>query len=297
MGGVAFVFAGQGDQYPGMGRELYAACPVAARMFDRFEAIRPGTLAQCFEGDEETLMRTENAQPCLYALELAMAAHLGGAGVSAAAGFSLGEVAAAAFAGLLDPEEGFRLVIRRGQLMQREADKADCAMIAVLRLSGEQVMDLAAEHPGVYPVNFNCPGQVTVAGTKEALKEFSGPVRELGGRCVPLRVGGAFHSPMMRGAAEAFAGVLQETRFGTPRIPLYSDLTARPYQGDPAYLLSEQIASPVRWEELVRSMIEAGIETFVEIGPGRTLCGLIRRIDSGVRALSGEEYRSEVTTC
>lgn len=140
----------------------------------------------------------------------------------------------------------------------------------------------------VYPVNYNCPGQVSVAFRKENLKPFSAAVKEAGGRALPLKVQGGFHSPFMAQAAADFGGVLAETDLQAPAIPLYSNCTGEVYAGDPRELLSRQIQNPVRWETIVRNMIAAGVDTFIELGPGRTLCGLIEKIDKTVRTFPME---------
>ena len=296
MGKVAFVFSGQGDQYPGMGKELVKEYPAAARLYALCDRLRPGTSAQCFGGSEEELRETKNTQPCLYAMELAAAAVLKEQGIvpDAVAGFSLGEVAAAAVSGLFDAETGFRLVCTRGLLMQQEAERFDTAMVAVIRLTPEQVQEACQQVPDVYPVNFNCPGQVSVSGLAPRIEEFSGKIREMGGRTVPLKVKGAFHSPFMEKAAEAFARELAGVEFQKPSVVLYSDLTAEPYGEDAAGLLSRQICSPVQWERLVRGMIAAGVDTFLEVGPGETLTSLIRKIDGSAKALNYMKYLAEV---
>lgn len=299
MGKIAFVFSGQGDQYPGMGKELAERYPAAAAVFSACDAIRPGTSVQCFEGTEEELKETRNTQPCLYALEMAAAAVLKERGVvpDAAAGFSLGEVAAAAACGVFDLETGFRLVCRRGELMQREAEKADTAMAAVLKLAPEQVEEICGRYGDIYPVNFNCPGQITVSGLSGRMADVMADVKAAGGRAVPLKVKGAFHSPFMREAAAAFAGALSEARISENTIPLWSDMTAEPYAGNAAEMLSGQICSPVQWERIIRNMIAGGIDTFIEIGPGKTLCGMIRRISPEARTVSVTEYLAEVEAC
>ena len=164
MGKIAFVFSGQGDQYPGMGKELAEKYPPAASVYEMCDSVRPGTSAQCFYGTEEELKETKNTQPCLFAVELAAASVLMEKGIKpdAAAGFSLGEVVAATVAGVFDNETGFRLVCRRGELMQREAEKFDTSMAAVVRLTREQLEELCGKYSNIYPVNFNCPGQITV---------------------------------------------------------------------------------------------------------------------------------------
>ena len=296
MGGVAFVFSGQGDQYPGMGKELCERYPAAAKVFAICDAIRPGTAEQCFSGTAEELKETVNTQPCLYAMELAAARVLLGKGVrpDAVAGFSLGEVTAATFAGCFDQEMGFRLVCRRGELMQAEAEKHDTAMAAVVKLTAEEVMQLCRQFSDVYPVNFNCPGQTTVSGLSEQMPGFFAAVKAAGGRAIPLKVKGAFHSPYMAEAAKAFGQELAKAGKKQGNIPLYSNVTAAPYEENPAALLAKQIESPVQWEKLIRTMISTGIDTFVEIGPGKTLTNMIRRIDAEVNAYSVTEYLEEI---
>lgn len=295
MGKVAFVFSGQGDQYPGMGKDLSLAFPVAASILARCEQIRPGTMAQCFEGTDAVLAQTSNTQPCLFAVESAIAAVMHSQGVhpDAVAGFSLGEVVAATEAGMFDLDTGFRLVCCRGQLMQQEAEKQDAAMMAVVRLSGEKVQALCERYSQVYPVNFNCPGQIAVSGSKEQMTLFATDVKAAGGRVIPLKVKGGFHSPFMEQAAVGFEKELQQHTLSAPKIPLYSNLTALPYDEHATQLLSQQICHPVQWETLIRHMIEAGVDTFWEIGPGRTLTNLIRKIDAGVIVRPALEYLEE----
>ncbi len=293
MGKIAFVFAGQGAQFPGMGQELAQCSPAAAQIFAQVDALRPGTSAQCFEGSEEELKETKNTQPCMFAVELACAAALeeGGLKADMAAGFSLGEIAALTYTGAVDLATGFHLVCRRGELMQAAAEEQPTAMAAVLKLPNEKVEELCGQFEQVYPVNYNCPGQVSVACAKEQLAPFSAAVKAAGGRVLPLKVRGGFHSPFMASAAQGFAQVLADSAVGQPQLPLYSNRTGEVYAGDPKELLSQQISSPVRWETIVRNMIAAGADTFVELGPGKTLCGLIGKIDSTVKtyALSGQE--------
>lgn len=299
MGKVAFVFSGQGDQFPGMGKELAARYPEAAEVFARFDRIRPGTSAQCFQGIEEELRETRNTQPCLYALESAVTAVLGERNLrpQGAAGFSLGEVTAAAAAGIFDQETGFHLVCRRGELMQEAAETVDTAMAAVLKLTPEAVEAICRDFPGMYPVNYNCPGQLSVSGRADQMPAFGAAVKAAGGRMIPLKVRAAFHSPYMEEAAKSFRLELERAAVKPGEIPLYSNLTARPYTEDAVDLLSRQIASPVRWEELIRQMIADGFDSFWEIGPGQTLTNMIRRIDPGVTARSVREIIPEAGPC
>lgn len=285
MGKIAFVFAGQGAQYSGMGKDFYASNAAARAVFDEAEALRPGTLAQCFESDEAVLKETKNTQPDMFAVELATAAALTASGIRAdmTAGFSLGELAALAYAGAGSFAEIFQLVTKRGALMQQAAEKQPTAMVAALKLSAEDVEKLCAEFANVYPVNFNCPGQVSCSGLAEEIKAFSAAVKEAGGRAVPLKVKGGFHSPFMKEAAAAFDKELAAVDFKTLEIPVYANCNGLPYSEDVVTTLSQQMANPVRWETSVRNMIAAGCDTFIEIGPGDTLSGMIKRIDGNVR--------------
>jgi len=290
MGGIAFVFSGQGDQKPGMGKDLCEQYPAARRVFEFCERYRPGTMKQCFEGTPEELMETRNTQPCLFAVEMAAAEVLTANDIypDAVAGFSLGELSAATFAQIFSLSEGMQLVMKRGEIMQAEAEKFDTAMAAVVKLTADQVREICSKHEDIYPVNFNSPGQVTVSGLASALPALTEDVKAAGGRVLPLKVKAAFHSPYMKGAAEAFAKELENADINPPKLPVYSDVTALPYE-DPKSQLSQQIASPVLWEDIVRNMIAQGIDTFIEIGPGKTLTNNIKRTDPNVRFYSVAE--------
>lgn len=296
MGKIAFVFSGQGDQYPGMGKELAEKYPAAARIYELCDKLRPGTSRQCFESTEDELKETKNTQPCLFAMELAAATVLMGKGIipSAVAGFSLGEVVAATVSGAFDSETGFRLVCKRGELMQREAEKFDTSMAAVVKLTPEQVQEICGRYSNVYPVNFNCPGQITVSGLSSQMAGFFADVKAAGGRAIPLKVKGAFHSPFMKEAAKAFSEELAEAEIKERTVTLYSNMTAQTYTDDVVGLLSKQICSPVQWEKIIRNMISGGIDTFIEIGPGKTLVNMIKKINADVRAVSVTEYLEEV---
>ena len=299
MGKIAFVFSGQGDQFPGMGKDFYEKYPIAAKVYDMCENQRPGTLVQCFEGSEDELKETKNTQPCLFAMELAASSVLLEKGItpSAVAGFSLGEVVAATVSGIFDNETGFRLVCKRGELMQREAERFDTSMAAVIKMTPEQVREICEKYSDVYPVNFNCPGQITVSGLSSQMAEFFADVKTAGGRAIPLKVKGAFHSPFMKEAANAFAKELAQAEIKKKTVTLYSNMTAEPYTDDVVGMLSKQIESPVLWEKIIRNMIDDGIDTFIEIGPGKTLTNMIKKINLYVKAVSVSEYLAEVEAC
>lgn len=295
MGKIAFVFAGQGDQYPGMGKALAERYEGASQVFEMCDRLRPGTSGQCFHGTEEELKETKNTQPCLFAMELAAAKVLEEADIhpDMVAGFSLGEIAACTVAGVVDEKTGFQLVCKRGELMQQAAEQFDTSMAAVVKLSQDTVEALCGRFEQVYPVNYNCPGQITVAGLSAEMTEFAAAVKSAGGRAIPLKVKGGFHSPFMKQAAEGFAGELAKVILQKPKVTLYSNVTAQPYGAqediNEAGLLSSQIGNPVRWEQIIRNMIADGVDIFIEIGPGKTLGNMISKIDSSVKMYSVAE--------
>lgn len=291
MGKIAFVFAGQGAQYSGMGQSLCEASPAAKAVFDAADKLRPGTSEQCFAGTAEELSITKNTQPCLYCVDLAAAKALEEAGVTPdyVAGFSLGEIAALSFAGVFSEEQGFDFVCKRAEAMQKAGEENPGAMAAVLKLKNEQVEELCAGFEKVWPVNYNCPGQLVCAGEKSQIEAFCGKVAEAGGKAVPLAVSGGFHSPFMESASQTLRGVLEPMELAEARVPVYANYTAQPYDGSAKELLTQQVKNPVRWQETVERLVELGVDTFIECGPGKTLCGLIRKTAKGVKTLNVQD--------
>ena len=290
MGKIAFVFSGQGAQYTGMGKELYECSPAAKAVFDMADSIRQGTSAQCFEADKETLSITVNTQPCVFTADLAAAAAVAEKEIKPdyLAGFSLGEIAALGFGGVMSYEEAFRLVCKRGELMDKAAKENEGAMVAVMKLTPERVEELARQFDSTYPVNYNSPAQTVVATTKENADKLVEAVKAEKGKGIKLAVSGAFHSPFMRSAAEGLGEYLADKELKTPEIPIYSNVTAQPYSGDIKQLIKAQAESPVQWQKTVENLIAEGVDTFIEVGVGKTLAGLIKKINKDVRVFNVE---------
>lgn len=288
MAKIGIIFPGQGAQYPGMGEKLYEAYPEIRELYENAEKIFPGITEISFHGTADDLKKTENTQPALYLAELSAALILKKNGIeaSALAGFSLGEIPALSFGGAFDYIEGFRIVCKRGEFMSADPG-VETAMAAVLKLDGETVEKICASHSGLYPVNYNCPGQITVSGTKEALNDAKAEFTEAGGRVIPLAVSGAFHSPFMDKASEEFGAFLNTCDIKSPVTTVYANRNAAPYE-NVVETMQAQINHPVLWEKTVRAMAEGGIDTFIEVGPGQTLSKFVQKTVPGAKTYHAE---------
>lgn len=244
------------------------------------ETIRPGTIKQCFEGTKEELSITINTQPCMFAVDLAAAAAVKEAGINPdyIAGFSLGEIAAVAFAGILSYEEAFKLVCRRAELMDKAATENKGAMAAILKLTTDKVEEICKKYNKAWPVNYNCPGQTVVAASEDEIDALCEDVKAEKGKAVKLAVSGAFHSPFMESASKGLAEYLDGITLSEPTIPVYANLTAKPYTlSDAKELLAKQVMNPVKWQTTVENLIAEGADTFIEVGVGKTLVGLVKK--------------------
>lgn len=290
MGKIALVFSGQGAQYPGMGKELCENSAAAKAVFDMADGVRPGTSKQCFEGTAEELSVTVNTQPCVFAVDLAAARAVLKKGIKpdCAAGFSLGEIAAVAFSGMLSDEEAFKLVCKRGELMDKAAKENPGAMLAVMKLPAGKIEEICSKFESTYPVNYNSPAQTVVATKEENVDALIDAFSDVKGRAKRLAVSGAFHSPFMADAADGLYEYMQGISFGEPELPVYSNYTAQPYEGDFKQLIKAQVENPVRWQTIVENMAADGVDTIIEVGVGKTLTGLIKRINSDIKAVKVE---------
>lgn len=295
MGQLAFLFPGQGSQYPGMGRALYEQSAAARALLDKAEALKPGLLDTLFSGTMENLTLTENAQPALFAVSLAAAAMADEQGLTAdvTAGFSLGEWSAITHAGVMGFEQAFALIQKRGQWMQQCAENSPGGMAAVLRMDKEELHSLLADFPEVYPVNYNTLEQTVVAAKNRELDQFLGFLKENGKRFVKLNVAGAFHSPLMTAATDKLASALKDEQLNTPRMPVYANLTALPYDEQSTKdTLAKQASGKVLWADTILNISKAGVDTFLELGPGRVLSGFISKLLPQARVFQADNPES-----
>ncbi len=288
---LAVLCPGQGAQSVGMGADFYEAYPVAAGVYDAADEILKFKISQiCFKGPEETLQATDNAQAAIFVTSVAIYRVLESLGKlpaapAAYAGLSLGEYTALHLAGAISFEDALRVVRARGVLMQQAAVENPSTMLALIGADEAAAHQICAEAKAfgvIVPANFNAPGQIVLSGQMEACTQAAAIAAERGFRSVPLNVAGAFHSPLMQKAADAMAVVLEPVTFGPAAAPVISNVTAEAHGStgmEIKLLLVNQIVASVRWQQSIEALEKSGITRFVEIGPGRTLAGLMRKIN------------------
>jgi [acyl-carrier-protein] S-malonyltransferase len=301
MGKLAFLFPGQASQYPGMGRELAAHHPAARSVFDEADKALGFSISElCFNGTEEALKLTANTQPAILTVSVAAYRVLEENGIQPAfvAGHSLGEISALVAAGGLEFSDAVRLVRHRGEYMQTAVPEGVGAMAAILGLAPAQVAGIcrqAADGQVVAPANLNSPEQTVISGHAEAVKRAV-ELASAGGakRAVMLPVSAPFHSSLMQPAAVRLEADLREIEFHDLRVPLVNNADAELTTGanEAREALVRQVTLPVRWEESIRELIEQGVNTFVEVGPGRVLTGLLRQIDRSIHVFNVEDEKS-----
>ena len=281
----AFVFPGQGAQFVGMGKDLYDNVPLAKELFDRANEILGFPITDImFAGTDEELKQTKVTQPAIFLHSVILARSLGDAfKPDMAAGHSLGEFSALVAAGALGFEDGLKLVSKRAMAMQKACEQNPSTMAAIIALPDEKVEEICASVDGVVvPANYNCPGQLVISGTNEAIDEACAKLTAAGAkRALKLNVGGAFHSPLMEPARVELEAAIAAAPFAKPVCPVYQNVDAKPHT-DPAEIranLIAQLTSPVRWTQIVQNMLADGATSFTELGPGSVLQGLIKKVD------------------
>jgi len=298
---IAFIFPGQGSQYVGMGKELFENFSVAKKVFEEADdALHLSISALCFKGPEEVLKLTENTQPAVLTTSIAAFKVLQeekGITPQFTAGHSLGEYSALVISGALTFSEAVKMVRLRGKFMQEAVPVGEGAMAAVLGMEREQVEKLCEEISSgevLTPANFNCPGQIVIAGHSKAVERAIGRVKQEGKKAVLLPVSAPFHSPLMKPAGERLEKALEEISVSDLKVPVVTNVEAEVNTSKDRVkeLLVAQVSSPVRWEESMRKMIEKGMEQLFEIGPGKILSGLMKRIDSRVETKNLEDLQT-----
>ena len=288
----AYIFPGQGSQFPGMGKALYERSAEAREMMDRANEILGFPITDIMFGeDAEALKATRVTQPAIFIHSVVLARCSGLEAPAMAAGHSLGEFSALAAAGAMDFEDALRLVAVRASAMQKCCEQVPGTMAAVIKLPTETVEEICASCAGlVIPANYNSEGQIVISGEAEAVAEACAKMKEAGAkRALPLAVSGAFHSPLMEPARLELAAAIGKTPFQVPVCPIYQNVTALP-STDPEVIkdnLLRQLTSPVRWTQTVQNMVADGADSFLEIGPGTVLQGLVKRIAPEVADIQG----------
>ncbi len=303
---TAILFAGQGAQVPGMGRELYDNFASVRTLFAEATAVcREAGYTHsmeeiCFELPAEELNKTAHSQPAIFTLSMAGLAVLReecpGLAIDAMAGFSLGECSALCGAGVLGFADTLRLILARGAAMGAACEASSGAMAAILGIDASVCEDVCRGIAGggiLMPVNYNCPGQTVIAGEAELVEKAAAALKEAGAmKAVPLAVQGAFHTPLMNPGRDRFTAQIASMPFAAPSVTLYSDVTGAPVSRIDAAYLGVQMTSPVRWQTIIEAMLSDGVECFIEVGPGRVLSGLVRRISRTAKLGNVEDLAS-----
>ena len=294
MSKIAFIFPGQGAQACGMGKDFYEQTETGKRIFDKATELMGFSMPElCFE-ENDRLDITEYTQAAMVTASIAMMRVLEEKGIKpdVAAGLSLGEYCALAAAGVMSDEDAIRTVRQRGILMQEAVPVGEGAMAAILALDAAAIEEVTGAMEGVWIANYNCPGQIVISGEKAAVEEACEKLKAAGAkRAVMLNVSGPFHSGMLTAAGEKLGQVLSRVELHEPRIPYVANVTAQYVKSaaEVKELLTRQVSSSVRWQQSVEAMIGDGVDTFIEIGPGKTLAGFMRKISRDVKTLNVEK--------
>lgn len=293
MSKIAFIFPGQGAQACGMGQDFYEQTETGKRIFDKATELMGFSMPQlCFE-ENDRLDITEYTQAAMVTASIAMMRVLEENGIKpdVAAGLSLGEYCALAAAGVMSDEDAIRTVRQRGILMQEAVPVGEGAMAAILALDAAAIEEVTGAMEGVWIANYNCPGQIVISGEKAAVEDACEKLKAAGAkRAVMLNVSGPFHSGMLADAGERLGEVLSQVELHEPQIPYVANVTAQYVKSaaEVKELLTRQVSSSVRWQQSVEAMIADGVDTFIEIGPGKTLAGFMRKISRDVKTLNVE---------
>ena len=283
----AYVFPGQGAQFVGMGKDLYENFPVAKELFEKANEILGFRITDLmFDGTEEDLKQTKVTQPAIFLHSVILAKTIENFKPEMVAGHSLGEFSALVANGALSFEDGLKLVYQRAMAMQKACEIEPSTMAAIIGIDDNIVEEICAGiDEVVVPANYNCPGQLVISGSMKGIEIACQKLTEAGAkRALPLKVGGAFHSPLMEPARVELAEAINNTNFNTPVCPVYQNVDAKPYT-DPAQIkenLIKQLTSPVKWTQIMQNMIADGMSSYTEVGPGTVLQGLLKKVDRNI---------------